>query len=241
MSLLLAERPLDETEDVIQRQSLDAILDRAFDRQWQGWSSAVCGEAVAQTPGISGVGISLAANGLLVPVGASDTSWTPSVEEIYLTFGEGPAIDVVDTGRPVVLDKLDADETRWPGWIRAAERHGVRALWCHPLSVDNVPAAAMSFYLTDDQPPTIKADSEHVQSLVGLAERLVHADLDRVLNDDQGLGTSDIVHVAAGMLSIQLEVGTDEAISRLRARAFATGRSLTDTAIALVERRLPFV
>lgn len=241
ISLLTAGRPLDEFEDAVRQHQLNSILDRVFDEDWQGWSSAVCREAVAETPGVVGVGISLATDEFLVPIGTSDTTWTPTVEEVYLTYGEGPAIDVIETGRSVMLESLNTDETRWPGWIRAADRRGVRGLWCHPLAVDDVVVAALSFYLADDQPPPIDGDSEHVRSLVELAERFVQADLDRVLGGDEGFGATDVVHVAAGMLAIQFGIGTDEAIARLRARAFATGKSLTDAAGAMVERRLPFM
>ena len=46
------------------------------------------------------------------------------------------------------------------------------------------------------------------------------------------------VHQATGMVSAQLEVPIDEAFVRLRAHAFADGRSLRDVARDVVSRRL---
>ncbi|HEY2191598.1 MAG TPA: ANTAR domain-containing protein [Actinomycetospora sp.] len=48
------------------------------------------------------------------------------------------------------------------------------------------------------------------------------------------------VHQAAGMVTVQAEVGPAEAMSRLRAAAYATGRSLEDLAAAVVARDIWF-
>jgi ANTAR domain len=46
------------------------------------------------------------------------------------------------------------------------------------------------------------------------------------------------VSQATGMLVVQLEVEPAEALVRLRAHAFATGRSATDVACDILDRRL---
>jgi hypothetical protein len=46
------------------------------------------------------------------------------------------------------------------------------------------------------------------------------------------------VHQATGMASVQLDVSMDEAFVRLRAHAFADGRSLREVARDVVSRRL---
>jgi hypothetical protein len=48
------------------------------------------------------------------------------------------------------------------------------------------------------------------------------------------------VHQATGMVQVQLGVTTDEAFLMLRARAFASGRSLADVSTDVVARRLRF-
>ncbi|GHD39393.1 ANTAR domain-containing protein [Streptomyces galbus] len=50
----------------------------------------------------------------------------------------------------------------------------------------------------------------------------------------------DEVHQAVGMVMAQLGVAADEALARLRARAFAQGRTLMDAAHDLVGRRQGF-
>ena len=46
------------------------------------------------------------------------------------------------------------------------------------------------------------------------------------------------VHQATGMISVQLEVSAAEALVRLRAHAYAEGRTLRDVAADVVGRRL---
>ena len=47
-----------------------------------------------------------------------------------------------------------------------------------------------------------------------------------------------VVHQAAGMVATQLGVPVDEALLRLRAHAFSSGRPLTDIARDVVSRTL---
>ena len=49
-----------------------------------------------------------------------------------------------------------------------------------------------------------------------------------------------VVHQAAGMIAVQLAVPVPEALLRLRARAFSTGRVISDVAADVVARRLRF-
>ncbi|WP_210414539.1 ANTAR domain-containing protein [Microlunatus elymi] len=46
------------------------------------------------------------------------------------------------------------------------------------------------------------------------------------------------IHQASGMLMVQLGISIEAALARLRAYAFAEGRSLADVAHAVVERTL---
>jgi hypothetical protein len=49
-----------------------------------------------------------------------------------------------------------------------------------------------------------------------------------------------VVHQAAGMVSVQLGVPVADALIRLRAHAFSTGRSVSDVAADVVARRFRF-
>jgi hypothetical protein len=51
-------------------------------------------------------------------------------------------------------------------------------------------------------------------------------------------GDEQVVYQAVGMVVAQLRVSPFEALARLRAHAFAEGRTLDEVAMAVVERRL---
>ena len=54
----------------------------------------------------------------------------------------------------------------------------------------------------------------------------------------RGESDHDGVHQATGMVMIQCDVGAEEALLRLRARAFASGVTLSALAREVVERRV---
>ena len=60
----------------------------------------------------------------------------------------------------------------------------------------------------------------------------------RVEGDSGAADRDRIALVWTGMLAAQLEVEPAEALVRLRAHAFATGRSATDVACDILDRRL---
>jgi hypothetical protein len=49
-----------------------------------------------------------------------------------------------------------------------------------------------------------------------------------------------VVHQAAGMVSIQLDVSVGDALARLRAHAFGTNQSIAEVSREVVSRRLNF-
>ncbi len=57
---------------------------------------------------------------------------------------------------------------------------------------------------------------------------------------EAGVNFQFVVHQAAGMVSIQLDVGVGEALVRLRGHAFRTGRLIADVAKDVVDRQLRF-
>jgi hypothetical protein len=49
-----------------------------------------------------------------------------------------------------------------------------------------------------------------------------------------------VVHQAAGMISVQLDVSLHVALARLRAHGYSTGRPLLEVATDVVDRRVTF-
>jgi len=170
------------------------------------------------------------------------------IEDLQLTLGEGPCIDSVRGGSPVLISDLgafgDFSIDRWPAFLEGAGRVGVRAVFAFPLRIGAITVGAMDLYR--DEPGAL-ADDELPAALMAAdaaAHALLHLDDPP---DAPAAGASDFgtvyhpqVHQATGMVQVQLGVSTNEAFVRLRARAFATNRSLVDLAGDVVARRIRF-
>jgi GAF domain/ANTAR domain len=197
---------------------------------------------------ISGAGLSM-----VTPAGARGIVCSTDVvsarlEDLQFTLGEGPCFDAARTGSPILISDLgetdDLAIERWPTFLGGAIAVGARALFVFPLRVGAISVGALDLYrdrvgdLTPDELPAafMAADAAAIALLrfeVGRAA--VFSD-----NPDTLVGYQFQVHQATGMVQAQLGVSTEEALVRLRARAFALGRPLVAVATDVVERRIRF-
>jgi GAF domain/ANTAR domain len=169
-----------------------------------------------------------------------------TVTVLQMELGEGPCLQAYASGVPVFLPDLAAgDASRWPAFAAAALAVGVHAEFSLPLTVG--PAGIGTLDLCRDRPGMLS--EEH------LADALVAADIarDAVLYQQYGPGgtglaelldTGDpdriVIHQATGMIAAQLNETTSNALARLRAAAFASGRPMHDIAQDVAERRIRF-
>jgi len=170
------------------------------------------------------------------------------IEDLQFTLGEGPCVDAVATGSPLLIADLaepgDLVVERWPAFMRGATTAGVRAVFAFPLRIGAINVGALDLYrdtpgeLTREQLPAalMAADAAAVALL-----HLSTARDDTFADDYDARSTYQLqVHQATGMVQVQLGISTEEAFLMLRARAFASDRSLNDVATDVVERRLRF-
>ncbi len=211
--------------------------------------------AGAQTPGpmcqvaaeivdVSGAGIMVLSGD--VPQASLCTTGTVSalIEELQYTMGEGPCIDAHRTGTAVSEPDLGAPLTsRWPAFTPPALDAGVRAVFGFPLRLGAARVGALNLFR--DRPGRL-SDDQHANALV-VADVIARTILTFQAHDGQWPGPSGfeadihaVVHQAAGMVSSQLDISVGDALARLRAHAFATGRRLAEVAEDVVERRLHF-
>ncbi|HKT05314.1 MAG TPA: GAF and ANTAR domain-containing protein [Rugosimonospora sp.] len=162
------------------------------------------------------------------------------IEELQFTLGEGPCLDAVAHGLPVLAADLAAYEyaSRWPAFAPAAVACGAAALFAFPLRVGAIRIGVMSLYrdhageLTDPQ----------LRSALVFADAATLILLSRSANGgpEVDLGRGAVVHQATGMVAVQLAVPLAEALVRLRAHAYAESRPVDEIARDVVERRLRF-
>ena len=169
-----------------------------------------------------------------------------TVTGLQMELGEGPCLHAHAYGIPVLLPDLSAENAdRWPAFAAAALAAGVHAEFSLPLTVG--PGGIGTFDLCRDRPGMLSEDH--------LADALVAADIarDAVLYQQYAarapgpaelLATAGadrlVIHQATGMIAAQLDDTIANALARLRAAAFASGRPVYDVARDVVERRVRF-
>jgi hypothetical protein len=168
------------------------------------------------------------------------------IEDLQYQFGEGPCVDAYHQDRPIgEPDLAGAVTTRWLAFTAPAVHAGARAVFGFPLRMGAARLGALDLYcdrpgpLSDDQYADALAMAEVTASAVlmlqaGAPPGALAAAL------ESGADLLFVVHQAAGMVSVQLDVSVGEALVRLRSFAFVNDRSLDDIARDVVARRLRF-
>lgn len=196
---------------------------------------------------VDGAGISLVTGIGNRGVVCSTDDLAGRIEQLQFTLGEGPCVDAVSFGAPVLIpDLTDAESfetARWPGFLASASAAGVAALFAFPLTVGGIRLGAMDLYR---QRSGDLSDEELAAALLAAdaaATALLHltAGPEDFLSRAQGGAAYQMqVHQATGMVQVQLGISAQEALLRLRARAFATGQPLPELALDVIDRRKRF-
>ncbi|MFF0342745.1 ANTAR domain-containing protein [Kribbella sp. NPDC004875] len=193
--------------------------------------------ACANALSVLGAGLSMTQDGrILEPLLASGPE-VGELDELQDTLGEGPNLVAVSTGAPVLEDDLSRAEAgnRWPVFAPAAVERDVRGLFAFPIGAGAACIGVLSVYRRPAGP----------LSPGQLRDALVFADALFVLALDhrQGLSANltDVidaaftarraeVHQAAGVVAAQEHIRVADALARLRARAYSSGRPLHQVA-----------
>jgi hypothetical protein len=170
-------------------------------------------------------------------------------DEMQFTFGEGPCLDSVASRKPVlVVDLADPADRRWPAFGPALLAQSIHGVYAMPLVVAGEYVGALDLFR--HQPGQLTPN--HLAGAVVAAELggiplldLFDADLQAAVADPNSDAWAELnalsrteVSQATGMLVARLEIDPAEALVRLRAHAYATGRSATDVARDILDRRL---
>jgi hypothetical protein len=200
---------------------------------------------------VDGAAISMVLDGSSHGTFGSSSTASRRLDEFQFTFGEGPCLEAVSSRYPVLVPDLDSpQEQRWPMFAGAVLGAGVRAVFALPVTVTSSCVGALDLFRRQSGPLSVNGLvgglvaaelaaeplGDLIDSILSTSEQGVPAtaaDLQRVA----GLDRVE-VYQATGMLVAQLDVSPDEALMRLRAHAMATGRTASEVAWAIIERRL---
>lgn len=194
---------------------------------------------------VTGASISVVGEYGQLTIGSSD-SISARVEELQFELGEGPHLDALSSGRPVLVPEMSAAQiSRWPVFGPAAEQLGVGALFAFPMAVGAATVGVVDMYRR--APGDL--ESHTVSSALSLASWVATPAL-RLAAQSANVETPDAahlapemrreVHQATGIVLVQLGITATEAFSRLRAHSFSSGQTLEIVAHEVVARRIDF-
>ncbi|WP_327327796.1 ANTAR domain-containing protein [Streptomyces sp. NBC_01210] len=211
----------------------------------------VCTAAVAALP-VGGAGVSAMSRTTASHPLCSTDDISEQLEELQFTLGEGPCVDAFVLGTAVLTPDLRAGEVRgrWPVFADAALDAGAGAVFALPLQIGAISPGVLDLYSS----LPIELTAEELADAMAFADTATLVLLDVQIEEsntppvgippdgpyeDLGRYRAEIDQ-ATGMLTVQLDVGIEEAFIRLRAHAYAHGRRLAEVAADVVARRLQF-
>jgi hypothetical protein len=193
---------------------------------------------------VSGVSIALIVSGHDPGTIAASDERASLLVDLQYGLGEGPSIDAFESRRAVLEPDL-ATASRWPAFAPEAITAGASSVFGLPLQVGAARFGALTLHRDRPGPlgPGTLADAIIIAEVASevtlrLQAQVPPGSLHQVVEDLFAQRT--VVYQATGMILVQLDVGTEDALVALRARAYADGRPVGEVAADVVARRLRF-
>ncbi len=156
------------------------------------------------------------------------------LDDLHDTLGEGPAVEALRANTPVSVSVENDGHARWPLFADAARDAGARLVVALPMHANGHAAGVLLLYRARAGafalPP---ADLEFLAEAVGLV--LVQAG--GAPDDAEGTAHS-AVDQAVGMVMTEQGLSALDALSLLRAHAFARGLPLAEVARRVLDHTL---
>jgi len=194
--------------------------------------------------GANAVSIALVVSHAYSAVSASSDLATLLDEEQF-ALGNGPTFDAQEAVGPVIIDDTTAHRAsrKWPAFTPIAAKHKIHGVFAFPLRVGTAYLGVLTAYRTSAGEPTADeyADGLILASLA-TAELVRHQagvtspELADIF--EPGLYDQSALQVAAGMVAEYLNCPIVAALVRIRARAFADEKPVSEIARAIVAREL---
>lgn len=197
---------------------------------------------------VDGASISLTLDGTQRGTFGSSSPTSRYLDELQFTYGEGPCLDAVTEGRPVLVADLAGAQDRWPVYAGPVLEAGVSAVFSLPVRLSTQPVGALDLFCERRGP--LSADAlaggmlaAELAALPLLDLMAAHAEWDAAGQQADGfaqLASLERVEVyqATGMIMAAIGVDPTEALVRLRAYAFARSLTADEAAWLIVERQV---
>jgi GAF domain len=200
---------------------------------------------------VDGAAISVVLDGVTEGTFGSSNELSRRIDELQYTFGEGPCLDAVRLGQPILVDDLGRTaDHRWPAFSAGALNSRVGAVFALPVKLATSTLGALDLFRTSIGPLS-KLSLSGAQWAAELAALplldLASEDADNESKHPGNSGWDQLsswgrieIYQATGMVMAQLDVGSAEALVRIRAYAFAHDRTASEVAWDITERRMRF-
>jgi GAF domain len=214
----------------------------AFARESAKSHPAALGTVCVDVLDVAGAGITVMGGGHAGSVSVSNPT-VAALDDVQFTVGLGPCQDAFRLGTPVHAPHFDvASSARWPSFVELARARGIAAAFAFPLSTKGAKIGVLSLYhdsageLTPaQQRDTIALVEVLTETVLSLQDAAPEGALAPGL--DGAVAYRAEIYQASGIVAIQLQIPVADALLRLRAHAFATGRPVGVLAADIVARR----
>ena len=162
------------------------------------------------------------------------------LDRIEQSLGDGPCIEALEMGVPVLLDDV-ASDPRWPEYRRALSAAGITSSLGVPMKLDNDGGAVLDFFapVTGLFSRQAVADGVKFAEMAGkalrLAVRIASAE-QRADNLKAAMDTRTVIDLACGIIMAQNKCDKDEAFHLLRSASNTRNQKLNELAEGLVSR-----
>jgi hypothetical protein len=215
----------------------------AFTREVAKMQNPRLCHACAELLGVSGVGITIMSGEQAGPICISNQRMR-SLEDLQFTMGRGPCYDAFHSGSAVhaaVLD--DRVELLWPTFVDLARENGVAAVFAFPLATHGVKVGVLTLYQDREGDLTALQTSDSTALSGILAETILSMQESAPAGSlapglDAAVSYRAEVFQASGIVSVQLQITPAEALLRIRAHAFANGKTAAIVSSEIVAGRL---
>ena len=187
--------------------------------------------------GITGAGVSLRYDHDLKFVTADDES-VVALERLQEQLRQGPCIDAVATGEPILVSRIDAVADRWPDYSRRAAELGLRAVAAVPMRNASRIGSLDLFDRWEHDWTGLEVSTAQVFADVATAYVLNASQLERerrtVEQLQHALDSRVVIEQAKGIIAGERGVTLDAAFALLRKHANDRNTTLRSVADAVV-------
>ncbi|MHC6594291.1 ANTAR domain-containing protein [Arthrobacter sp. C152] len=162
------------------------------------------------------------------------------LDRIEQNLGDGPCVDALETGQPVLLGDISKDP-RWPEYRSALSAAGISSALGVPMNLDGDSGAVLDFFapasglFSDDAVAEAERFADRAGKALRLAVRISSAEqLARDLK--AAMDTRTVIDLACGIIMAQNQCSKDTAFEVLRSASSTRNEKLHTLAQSLVDR-----